>query len=67
MAKKILDTAMKTELDAAKTASKKVVHGTVEFKGNKIVEKIMIANTVPDENSRNVDEINIPPEKRPVL
>ena len=50
-----------------KLLPKKVVHGTVEFKGNKIVEKIMIANTVPDENSRNVDEINIPPEKRPVL
>ena len=39
--KKLLDTATKTELDASKTASKKVVHKTTEageLIGNKIAE-----------------------------
>ena len=43
--KKILDSATKTGLDAAKTASKKVVHKTVEATGeligNKIDEKVV--------------------------
>ena len=42
---KILDSATKTGLDAAKTASKKVVHKTVEATeeliGNKIDEKVV--------------------------
>ena len=41
--KKILDTATKTELDAAKTASKRVIEKTAEltsdFIGNKIADK----------------------------
>ena len=53
--KKLLDTVAKTELDALKTASKKVVHKTPEaageFIGNKIAEKI----GKPDENPRNVE------------
>ena len=61
---KLLDTARKTGLGPAKTASKNVVHkkveATGEFIGNKITEKI----AKPDANSRNVEEINIPPEKR---
>lgn len=43
--KKLLDTASKTGLHAEKAASTKVVHKTHErrgeFKGNKIVEKIV--------------------------
>ena len=46
------------------TASKKEVHklakAIIEFVGNKIDEKIV----KPNENSKNVEEINIPPERR---
>ena len=66
--KELLDTAAKTELDAVETASKKSVHGaaeaTAELIGNKIAEKIVKTKPVPDENSRNVEEIVFPPEKR---
>ena len=62
--KQLLDTDAKTELDALKSDSKKLVHkaaeATGEFIGNKIADKI--AN--PDENSRNVEETIIPSEKR---
>ena len=58
------DTAAKAELDALQTASKKVVHKAAEaaseFIGNKVTEKIV----KPNQNSRNVEEIIIPPEKR---
>ena len=58
-------------LDALKTAPKKVVHKTAEatgeFIGNKITDKIMEPNPVPEENSRNFEEIIIPPEKREEL
>lgn len=39
MEKKLLDTAAKTELDAAKVASKKEVHKTAEVKRQLIVNK----------------------------
>ena len=67
---------MNTGLDALKNASKKVVHKaaeeTSEFIGNKIVdavaklnnEKILKQKPVINENSRNVEEIIIPPEKK---
>ena len=59
---------MGTGLDALKSASKKVVHkpaeATGEFLENKIAEKIVKQKPVIDENSRNVEEIIIPPEKR---
>ena len=46
MEKKYLILLKKTELDAAETASKKVVHktavGTEDFIGNKIAEKIVL-------------------------
>ena len=62
--KQLLDTATKTELDALKTASKKVVYkaagATGEFIGNKIADKFM----KPDGDSKHIEEINIPPEKR---
>ena len=35
-----------------------------EFIGNKIADKIMKQKPAIDENSRNVEEIIIPPEKR---
>ena len=64
----LLDTATKTGLGAEKTASKKVVHKTAEATGKligkKIAEKIVKPKHVPDENSRNVEEIVISPDKR---
>ena len=60
--KKLLDTATKTELDAIKTASKKVVHQAVEatgkFIGNEIAYKIVKPKPVPDAKSRYVDKNN---------
>ena len=62
------DTATKTGLDAAKTASKKkLVHkraeATRELIGKKIAEKIVKPKPVPDVNSRNVEEIVFSSEK----
>ena len=66
--KKLLDTATKTGLDAAKIASKKAAHKTGEaigeFVRNKIAERIEKPKTACDENARNVKEIVIPPEER---
>ena len=66
--KKLMNTAAKTRLKAAKTASKKGTHKTAEatgeLRGYKIAEKIVKPKPVSDENSRNVEEIVIPPEKR---
>ena len=63
-----MDIATKTELDALKTASKKVAHkavaAMVEFIGNKIADKIVQPKPAPDVNSRNVEEVIIPPEQR---
>ena len=65
---KLLDTPTKTRLDTTKTASKKVVYKTAEatqeFIGNKIIKKIVKPKPVPYKNSRNVDEIVSPLEKR---
>ena len=59
-----MGTAIKTGLDTAKTISKKLFHKTTkttgEFIGNKTAEKIVKLGV----NSRNVEEINIPPDKR---
>ena len=68
---KLLDTTIKTGLYAAKTASKKVVHKTaettVELIGNKIAQKSAKPKSVPEANSRDVEEIVIPAEKRQEL
>ena len=60
------DIATKTELDTAKTASKKVVHKTVkvtvEMKENKIAEKIVKQKPMSDLNSRKFEYVTIPPE-----
>ena len=66
--KKLLITATKTELDAAKAASQNVVHKTGEaireLIGSKTVEEIVNLKPVSDVNSRNVEKIVIPLEKR---
>ena len=65
--KKLSDTATKTAIDAAKTASKEVVHKTAEATSeltrNKIAEKKVKPKPVPDINSRNVEEVS-PSERR---
>ena len=65
--KKIMDTATKTGIDAAKTTSKRVVQKTAEvtadLPGNKISNKItLVHKTKSKEDLRQ--EIYIPPEKR---
>ena len=58
-------TAIKTRIDAAKTASKRVVQKTAEAAGdligNKIADKI---TSVGKTKSKEKEEIYIPPEKR---
>ena len=65
--KKLLDTATKTEIDAANGTSKKVVRKTSEAIEEFIEKKIAGQNVKPKpvhgENSRNVEEIAIPSEK----
>ena len=60
--------ATKVGLDALKNASKKVVHKAVEATGefirNKITDKAGKPRPVIDQNSRNVEEIEIPLKKR---
>ena len=63
--KKLMNTATKTGIDAAKTASKRVVQKTAkttgDLIGNKIADKIiLLGKTKRDERQ----EIYIPPEKR---
>ena len=63
-----MDDVNETGLDALKTATKKVAHKVAEAKGefieNKIANKIVKPKAVPDDNSRNVEEIIIPSEQR---
>ena len=64
-----MDTAIKTEMDAAKTASKKVVQKTAEaigdLVGNKIADQITsIGKPKEKEKTKETEEIYIPPEKR---
>ena len=68
-AKKLMDTATKTGMDAAKTAFKRVVQKTAEATGgligNKITDKITSTGKSKEKEKRNkAEEINIPPEKR---
>ena len=62
--KKLIDTATKIGMDAAKTASKRVVQKTAEATrdliGNKIADKI----TSIGKPKEKPEEIYIPPEKR---
>ena len=62
-----MDTATKTGIDAAKTASKRVVQKTAEATGdligNKIAGKITLLGKTK-EKTKKVEEIYILPEKR---
>ena len=67
--KKLMDTATKTGIDAAKTASKRIVQkiaeATGDLIGNKIADKITwIGKPKEKEKTKEVEEIYIPPEKR---
>ena len=65
--KKIIDTATKTGIDAAKTASKRVVQKTAEATGdlisNKIADKITSVGKTKEKRNEP-EEIYIPPKKR---
>ena len=67
--KKLMDTATKTGIDAAETASKLVVQKAAEARGdligNKIADKITsLGKTKSKEKEKEEQEIYIPPEKR---
>ena len=67
--KKLMDTATKTGIGAAKTASKRIVQKTAEATGdligNKIAAKITsIGKPKEKEKTKEIGEIYIPPEKR---
>ena len=65
--KKLMDTATKTGMDAAKIVSERVVQKTAEATadliGNKIADKIT-SICKPKEKPKELEEIYIPPEKR---
>ena len=67
--KKLMDTATKTGIDAAKTASKRVVQkaseATEDLIENKIADKITsIGKFKEKEKTNKAEKIYIPPEKR---
>ena len=69
--KKLMDYATKTGIDAAKTASKRVVQKTAEATGdfirNKIANKITSIGEPKEkekEKTKEIEEIYIPTEKR---
>ena len=75
MKRKLMDTATKTGIDAAKTASKRVVQkpaeATGDLIGNKIVDKITSVGKSKSKQKKDEmnemnekEEIYIPPEKR---
>ena len=67
--RKFMDNTTKTEIDAAKIVSKRVVQKTSEATGdligNKIADKITsIGKLKEKEKTNKADEIYIPPQKR---
>ena len=65
--KKLMDTAIKTGIDAAKTASKIVVQKTAEATedliGNKMADKITsVGKTKSKEKEDEIQDMYIPPE-----
>ena len=62
---RLMDTATKTGIDAAKTSSKRVIQKTAEATGdligNKIADKITL---IGKPKEKETEEIYIPPEKR---
>ena len=75
--KKLIDTATKTGIDAAKTASKRVSQKTIEATGDLVGNKIADKSTSvgksknkekeKQDGTNEVEEIYIPPEKRQQL
>ena len=68
MVKKLMDTATKTGIDAAKTASKRVVQKTAEATrdliGNKEADEITsIGKQKEKEKAKEIEQIYIPLEK----
>ena len=63
-----MDTATKIGIDAAKTAWKRVVKKTAEATGdligNKIADKITSIGKPKEKETKEIEEIYIPPEKR---
>ena len=66
--KKLMGTATKTGIDDAKTTSKKIVQKTAEATedliGNKIADKITSIGKPKEKETKKIEEIYIPPEKR---
>ena len=67
--KKLMGTATKTRIDAAKTASKRVIQITAETTGhligNKIADKTTsVGKSKENDKTKKREEIYIPPEKR---
>ena len=69
--KKLIDTTTKTGIDAAKTASKRVVQktskDTEDLIGNKIADKLTSIGKRKEkekEKTKDIEEIYIPPERR---
>ena len=63
-----MDTATKIGTDAAKTATKRVVQkvaeATGDLIGNKIADKITSIGKPKDKETKKIEEIYIPSEKR---
>ena len=62
--KKLMDTASKTGMNAAKIAPKRVVQKTAEASGDLIGNKIADEITSTGKSKEKPEEIYIPPEKR---
>ena len=67
--KKVMDTATKTGIDGAKTASKRIFHKTAGAAGDLIVNKIAdkvtsVGKSKEKGETKKVEEVYIPPEKR---
>ena len=66
--KKLIDTATKTWIDTAKTASKRVVQKTAEATGdligNKTADKITSIGKTKEKPKEKPEKMYIPPEKR---
>ena len=70
--KKLMDTATKTGIDAAKFASKRLVQKTAEATrdliGNRIAHKITsIGKPKEKGKTKEIEEIYIPPKKRQIF
>ena len=66
--KKLMDTATKAGIDAARTTSKRIVQKPTEATGdltrNKIADKITSIGKPKERERKKIEEIYIPPEKR---